>query len=152
MRRNVLTTFKGVEHRIEFVKNINGIKFFNDSKATNVDSCLVACRSFGENIHLILGGYDKGVVFDLLFEKMPKNVKNIAIIGENRSKIALSAKRNNFNNYRLFNTLEDAVRGLFEDAKKGEIVLLSPASASFDQFLNFEQRGEVFKKIVESLC
>ena len=146
-----VSLFQGVEHRIEFVLKIRGVSFYNDSKSTNISSTLVACDSFEGNINLILGGYDKGFEFDELFKNLNKNVKNIAIIGENKNKIALSALKYNFNNYKMFDNLETAVKFLFDKSKKGDVVLLSPASASFDQFANFEQRGEFFKKFVFNL-
>ncbi len=149
MLKNIFC-FQGVEHRIEFVKKVNGIEFYNDSKATNIASVLVACKSFKCKINLILGGLDKNLNYDELFIKMPKNIKNIAIFGQNRDKIAFSASKCNYN-YKICDTLEESVKYLFSVAKKGECVLLSPASASFDQFSNFEERGNLFKKIVEKM-
>ena len=143
-----VSSFEGVAHRIEFVKNINGVEFYNDSKATNVSSCLVACKSFKNNVLLILGGFDKECNFDVLFKNIPKNVKYIAIFGENKNKIAFSALRCDYNNFTKCDTLEQCVNILFKMANKGDVVLLSPASASFDQFSNYKERGDVFKKIV----
>ena len=146
-----ISKFQGVPHRIEFVKNIKGVEFYNDSKATNISSCLVACNSFNSEINLILGGSDKGYDFDELFKKLPKNVKNIALFGETKSKIAFSIKKFNFKNYYIFDNLRRCVAYLFNISLPGEIVLLSPACASFDQFENFEHRGNVFKNIVYEL-
>jgi len=143
-----LPSFEGVKHRIEFVKNIRGVEFFNDSKATNISSTLAACNSFKQNILLILGGSDKGYNFDELFKNLPKNVKFIAIFGEVKHKIAFSAKKYKFNNFKIFDTLEQSVRFLYDNSKKGDVILLSPACASFDQFSNYEERGEVFRNIV----
>lgn len=143
--------FEGVEHRIEFVKKIRGVEFYNDSKATNIASVLVACNSFKNNIFLILGGSDKGYEFDELFIRLSKNVKYIAIFGETKHKIAFSAQKFNFKNYCICNTLEEAVNELFNKAVKNDIILLSPACASFDQFSGYEERGNLFKKIVHSL-
>jgi len=122
--------------------------FYNDSKATNIYSTIVACKSFKNNIHLILGGSDKGYSFDELFEKLPKNVKNIAIFGETRHKIAFSAKNLRFYNYKICDSLEECVNYLFGLAGEGDVVLLSPACASFDCFSNYKERGNFFKKIV----
>ncbi len=144
-------TFQGVEHRIEFVKKICGVEFYNDSKATNISSVLVACRSFKQNLFLILGGSDKGYSFDELFENLPKNVVFVAIFGETKHKIAFSADKFKFLNYQIFDTLDESTRFLFSKAKSGDVVLLSPACASFDQFSNFEERGKVFKNIVMKL-
>ena len=146
-----ICNFQGVEHRIEYVKNINGISFFNDSKATNISSTLVALSSFKCGINLILGGSDKGYDFDELFAKIPKNVKNIAIFGQTKQKIANSAKKFGYKNIHICKTLGESTILCFNLAKCGEIVLLSPACASFDQFKNFEERGAVFKKIVEEI-
>lgn len=143
--------FQGVPHRIEFVNNIKGVEFYNDSKATNISSCLVACNSFNSKINLILGGSDKGYNFDDLFKKLPKNVKNIAIFGETKTKIAFSIKKFNFKNYYYFDNLRDCVTHLFNISLPGEVVLLSPACASFDQFESYEHRGNVFKNIVNEL-
>ena len=143
--------FKGVSHRIEFVKKINGVEFYNDSKGTNIASTLVACWSFKQRIFLILGGSDKGFCYDDLIEKLPKNVYKIALFGENKNKIAFSIKKFNFNNYYICNTLDECVDVLFRDCLPGDVVLLSPASASFDQFSNYEERGNFFKKIVFNL-
>ena len=148
---NNILKFQGVEHRIEFVKCINGIEFYNDSKATNISSTLVACSSFKCDVNLILGGSDKGYDFDYLVEKIPKNVKNIAIFGETKTKIAFSLNKYNCKNYSIFDSLKQCVDYLFEKSLSGEVVLLSPACASFDQFKNFEHRGIVFKNLVNEL-
>lgn len=143
--------FEGVPHRIEYVQTVQGVAFFNDSKATNIDSSLVALKSFECNINLILGGSDKGYNFDKLFEKMPKNVKNIAIFGETKHKIAVSAKKYCFKNFYLCDNLKSATHLCYELSKPKEIVLLSPACASFDFFNNYEERGNFFKKIVKEI-
>ena len=152
--RGLLTSvsgFEGVPHRIEFVKKISGVEFYNDSKATNIASTLVAVSAFSQDINLILGGSDKGYNFDELFKKMPRNVVNIAVFGETKSKIAFSAKMFNYNNIYLCDNLEMATKKMFELANGGDVVLLSPACASFDFFSNFEERGNFFKKIVREI-
>ena len=143
-----VSKFDGVAHRIEFVKKIRGVEFYNDSKATNIASTLVACKTFNQNLFLILGGLDKGYDFDLLFKNLPKNIKFIAIFGDCKNKIANSANKYKFSNFLICETLEQSVKLLFEKAQKGDVVLLSPACASFDQFSNYEERGNVFRKIV----
>jgi len=141
-----ISSFYGVAHRIEFIRTISGVSFYNDSKATNIDSTLVALKSFKSNIHLILGGSDKGYSFDKLFEMLPKNVVQIIACGQTAQKIMDSAKKYEFYNIKIANNLKVAVDICKIDAKNGEVVLLSPACASFDQFKNFEERGNIFKK------
>jgi len=144
-----LKTFPGVEHRLEFVRELNGVEFINDSKATNVDSVWYALRSFSKPLLLILGGKDKGNDYDRIREPVLKNVRKIYAIGSSKEKV-----------YNYFNpllpvekveTLEDCVIKAKDDAKQGEIVLLSPACASFDMFSSYEHRGKVFKQAVEKL-
>lgn len=145
----VISRYKGVEHRIEFVKDINGIKFYNDSKSTNVDSTRVALEAFDKNILLIMGGQDKGAPYTPLKNLIKERVKNIFLIGTASKKI-----KGSFPKYQGFidsDTMDKAVKDAFKIAKKGDIVLLSPACASFDQFLNFEERGKVFKNEVLKL-
>lgn len=143
--------FLGVPHRIEFVKTIDGVEFYNDSKATNIASTLVALKSFKNPINLILGGSDKGYGFDELFNNLPKNVKNIAVFGQTRSKIAFSAKKHRYKNIYICANLQECVKLLQLKSKRGEVVLLSPACASFDFFRGFEERGNFFKKIVKEI-
>lgn len=146
-----ISGFVGEPHRIEYVKTIKGVSFFNDSKATNISSVIVATKSFSSNINLILGGSDKGYGFDELFEKLPKNVKNIAVFGQTKQKIAISAKKYDFKNIYFYDTLKSCTKALYYLSGAGDIVLLSPACASFDQFSNYAERGAIFKKIVEEL-
>lgn len=145
----VISSYKGVEHRIEFVKEMNGIKFYNDSKSTNVDSTRVALEAFDGNILLIMGGLDKGAPYKPLEKLIKERVKNILLIGE-ASKII----RSSFPEYDKFiesGNIHKAVNDAFNLARSGDIILLSPACASFDQFANFEERGKIFKDIVLSL-
>ncbi len=144
-----LTEFKGVEHRLEFVRDINGIKFYNDSKATNVNSVWYALQGFDEPIILILGGQDKGNDYKEIEKEVRENVKHIVAIGESKEKI-----------YNFFKgivpvtkaeTMEDAVYSAASNAARNEVVLLSPACASFDMFENYEQRGKEFKQIVNQI-
>ncbi len=142
--------FKAVAHRLEFVREIRGIKFYNDSKATNVDSAIKALESINNPIILIGGGYDKNVDYYDWITKF-KNVKQLILIGEVKNKIAAQCKQLGFNNFTMCETFEEAVKKSFEIANANDCVLLSPACASWDMFKNFEQRGDLFKSIVNSL-
>ncbi len=142
-------SFPGVEHRLEFVREMNGVKFINDSKATNVDSVIVAVQSFTEPIIIIAGGRDKGSPYDPLFTLVSSQVKKMILIGE-----AADRMENAFRGKTIISrarSMEEAVQEAQRSATKGDIVLLSPACASFDMFKNFEHRGEVFKQAVMQL-
>jgi UDP-N-acetylmuramoylalanine--D-glutamate ligase len=144
-----LQTFESVEHRLELVREINGIKYINDSKATNVDSVWYALKSFDEPILLILGGQDKGNDYDQLKDLIIHKVKKIYAIGSSAEKVF-----DFFHNdvkVEIEKSLEDAVKSSSREAKKGDVVLLSPACASFDMFNNYEHRGKVFKEAVAKL-
>jgi len=147
--KKTISSFKGVEHRIEFVKEIKGVKYYNDSKGTNVDSTKVALESFDKNIHLILGGQDKGSPYKPIYNLIKNKVKNIILIGEAtpiiEKELAGAAPI-----YKT-GTIENAVKKLQSLTKENDVVLFSPACASFDQFKNFEHRGKTFKKIISSL-
>ena len=142
----IISGFKGVEHRIEFVKEINGVKYYNDSKGTNVDSTKVALESFDKNIQLILGGQDKGSPYKPIFNLIKKKVKNIFLIGEASNIIKKQLKGSA--PMIECQTLSNAIKKIYSAAQKGDIVLFSPACASFDQFKDFEHRGREFKKFV----
>ena len=146
---SVISEFRGVEHRIEYVASVRGVTFFNDSKATNVDSAIKAVASFDHNIILILGGRDKGAPYEPLIEAMRGKVKRVLLIGEASAKIA-AAMDNRFPVTQV-SSLEDAVREGATIGEPGDVVLLSPACASFDMFDNYEHRGRVFKKAVQEL-
>lgn len=146
---NTLRNFKGVEHRLEFVREINGIKFINDSKATNVDSVYYALESFNQPVILLLGGRDKGNDYFRLFNLVREKVKNIIAIGESAEKV-----KEQFQNYcdvKIASSMEEAVKLSYLNAEIGDVVLLSPACASFDWFDNYEHRGNVFKELVSKL-
>ncbi len=144
----VLETFPGVPHRIELVREIKGIKFYNDSKATNPDSTMVALKSFpGKNIILILGGKDKGTNLKPLREMVRQQAKQVVLIGEATERF----RKNGFEKAVLAQNLEEAVSKAYQLAEAGDIVLLSPACASFDQFKNFEERGKLFKQYVKNI-
>ena len=142
----VISKFKGVEHRIEFVKTVNGVKYYNDSKGTNVDSTKVALEAFDKNIQLILGGQDKGSSYKSLFKLIKKKVKNIFLIGEATNIIKKELKGST--TMIECKTLDVALKKIYCISVKDDIVLFSPACASFDQFHDFEHRGKVFKELV----
>lgn len=141
-----LNDFKGVEHRLELVREINGVKYINDSKATNVDSVYYALTAFENPIVLILGGRDKGNDYSKLKAVVQKKVKKIIAIGESAEKI-----KKEFSNVEIANSMQEAVNIASNRAIAGDIVLLSPACASFDWFNNYEHRGNVFKELVMRL-
>jgi UDP-N-acetylmuramoylalanine--D-glutamate ligase len=147
--RRAVKEFKAVEHRLEFVAEIDGLQYFNDSKATNVDSTIKALESFPKKIHLILGGKDKGSDYTLLNSLLAERVKQVYTIGAAAQKIEQQIG----NTVPIVSaaTLENAVRKAAAAAVAGDIVLLAPACASFDQFDSYEHRGRVFKEIVQTL-
>jgi UDP-N-acetylmuramoylalanine--D-glutamate ligase len=148
--REAVTTFQSLEHRMEFVANIRGVEFINDSKATNVNSTWYALESMTKPTVLILGGVDKGNDYSLLFEGVRDRVKAIVCLGLDNSKIheALEDKVPV-----MVDTVSaaEAVEASFRLATKGDVVLLSPACASFDLFRNYEDRGVQFKEAVKKL-
>jgi UDP-N-acetylmuramoylalanine--D-glutamate ligase len=146
--RQAVHDFKAVEHRLEFVATIGGVDYYNDSKATNVDATIKALESFPANIHLILGGKDKGSDYTVLSELLQKRVKRVYTIGAAAEKIESQIKGSEVIHAE---TLENAIRKANAAAQPGDVVLLAPACASFDQFKNYEQRGQVFKEIVRGL-
>jgi len=145
-----LRSFKAVEHRLEPVPSSDGILYINDSKATNVDSVVYALKSFESPIFLILGGLDKGNNYDLIRDLVIKNVKKIYAIGDSASKII--AYFTGIVEVELVSGLEDCIKKGKQEAKAGEVVLLSPACASFDMFKSYEHRGEVFKSAVKEIA
>lgn len=144
-----LRTFKGVEHRLEFVRELKGVKYINDSKATNVDSLWYALRSFEQPIFLILGGQDKGNDYNKVKQLIIDKVKKIYAIGSSADTVYNFFHKNV--KVELKPTMEDVVISASKEAKENDIVLLSPACASFDMFDNYEHRGRVFKEAVKNL-
>jgi len=147
--RQAVHNFKAVEHRLEYVATINGVDYYNDSKATNVDATLKALESFPANIHLILGGKDKGSPYTVLNDLVRQRVKRIYTIGAAAAKIESQVKGAELIRAE---TLENAVRKAHASAVSGDVILLAPACASFDQFKSYEHRGKVFKEIVAGLA
>ena len=146
--RQAVREFKAVEHRLEYVATIRGVDYYNDSKATNVDATIKALESFPANIHLILGGKDKGSDYTLLNDLLRQRVKRVYTIGAAAAKIESQIKGVEVVHA---DTVENALRKANAVAESGDVVLLAPACASFDQFKNYEQRGHVFKEIVRTL-
>ncbi len=146
--RQAVCDFKAVEHRLEFVATIRGVDYYNDSKATNVDATIKALESFPANIHLILGGKDKGSDYSLLNDLLRQRVKRVYTIGAAATKIESQIKGPEVVHAE---TLENAIRKANSVAQPGDVVLLAPACASFDQFKNYEQRGQMFKEIVRGM-
>ena len=144
-----LQTFKNLPHRMEFIKTIDGISFYNDSKATNTDAVIRAIECFKKNIILILGGREKGTNFSLLVNDVKKSVKTIIAIGEASKHIKTTFK--NTCRVKEAQTMEDAVHTAFDLAVKDDIVLLSPACASFDMYDNYPHRGNDFVTCVTEL-
>ncbi len=147
--REAVRGFQAVEHRLERVATIRGVEYYNDSKATNVDATVKALESFPANIHLILGGKDKGSDYTVLNDLLRQRVKRVYTIGAAAAKIE-SQIRGAVEIVHA-ETLENAVQRAHEAAKPGDIVLLAPACASFDQFRSYEHRGKVFKEVVAKL-
>lgn len=144
-----LEDFRGVEHRIEYAGSIDGVKYINDSKGTNVDSTRVALEAFPGNVWLILGGRDKGSPYSPLKELIKQKVKGVLLIGEASHKIKSELKGTT--QFYECATMANAVKKAKELAASGDVVLLSPACASFDQFKDYEDRGRQFKKLVQKL-
>ena len=151
--RHALRTFKGVEHRIEFVRELEGIRYINDSKGTNVDSTIKAVQSMKAPTAIILGGYDKHVSFAPLAEEIQKTplIRECVIIGATGDQIEKALRDVGYTRIHRAATLEDAVNQCRSLMNGGGNVLLSPACASFDMFSDYEQRGRVFKDIVNGL-
>jgi UDP-N-acetylmuramoylalanine--D-glutamate ligase len=152
--RQAVSDFKAVEHRLEFVTTIRGVDYYNDSKATNVDATIKALESFPANIHLILGGKDKGSDYTVLNDLLRQRVKRVYTIGAAAAKIEsqIVSSKNGGPEVVHAETLENAIRKANAIAQSGDVVLLAPACASFDQFKSYEHRGKMFKEIVRSLA
>jgi UDP-N-acetylmuramoylalanine--D-glutamate ligase len=148
--REAVQTFKGLEHRMESVATVRGIEFINDSKATNVNSTWYALESMEKPTILILGGVDKGNDYSLITELVKEKVKTIVCLGVDNRKIH-EAFGNIISTIVNTGSAKEAVQAAFHFASKGDVVLLSPACASFDLFLNYEDRGNQFKQEVRNL-
>ncbi|MBA7610267.1 UDP-N-acetylmuramoylalanine--D-glutamate ligase [subsurface metagenome] len=147
--RRALKEFKGIPHRMEFVRKIKGVRFVNDSKATNVSAVMKSLASFPKPIILIAGGRDKGLDYSPLRPLVKERVKTLILLGEAKEKIAQalsSCKR-----IKMVEDIKEAVNTAFKLAEEGETVLLAPACSSYDMFKNFQERGEAFKEAVRGL-
>ena len=149
--RKTIKEFAGVEHRIEFVAEKNGVAYYNDSKGTNPDAAIRGIQAMNRPTYLIGGGYDKQSEYKEWIESFDGKVKKLLLIGQTREKIAKEAEECGFTDIMLLDTFEDAVLTAAKLAEPGEAVLLSPACASWGMFKNYEERGDKFKEIVNSL-
>lgn len=146
--REGIKDFNGVEHRIEYVGEINGVKYYNDSKGTNVDASVTAINALNKNIILIAGGDGKGQDFSPLIENFKGRVKKLILLGRDKDIIKNTAQERGFNNIVLVKDMAEAVDLAYKISKKDDNVLLSPAAASWDMYDNFQQRGDHFKSCV----
>ena len=149
--KTVIRQFAGVEHRIEFVCEKNGVAYYNDSKGTNPDAAIKGIQAMNRPTYLIGGGYDKDSEYDEWIEAFAGKVKKLVLLGATKEKIAATARRHGFEDIILTGTFEEAVMTCVNLANPGEAVLLSPACASWGMFKNYEERGDKFKEIVNSL-
>ena len=143
--QKVISTFSGVEHRIEFVRELNGVRYYNDSKGTNTDSTVVALKAFDKPVILLAGGHDKHTGFAGI-EANKDRIKKMITFGETKDLLA-EIKEGSI----VCQTMEEALNAAKEIAKPNDVVLLSPACSSYDQFKNFEERGRIFKELVNNL-
>lgn len=148
---HVLQTFSGVKHRLQFVTEIKDRKFYNDSKATNIEAATVAINSFDQPEVLIAGGLDRGFVFDDLIKPFKEHVRALVAYGETKELLADAAKKAGIQDIMIVEDLSEAVFAAWEISRENDIILFSPACASWDQFENFEQRGDVFIQNVEKI-
>ena len=150
IRKSVLS-FGGVEHRIEYVAEKNGVAYYNDSKGTNPDAAIKGIRAMKRPTVLIGGGYDKDSEYTEWIESFDGKVKKLILLGQTREKIARDAEKCGFTDYVFADSFEEAVHRAVKEAVSGDAVLLSPACASWDMFPSSEVRGDKFKEIVNSL-
>ncbi len=146
-----LESFKGVEHRIEFVEELEGVIYYNDSKGTNTDASIKAVEAMKRPTVIIAGGYDKGSEYDDFIESFGNVIKHMVLIGKTADKLEETAHKHGFMNTHKAEDLREAVRKCQELAEPGDCVLLSPACASYDMFNNYEERGRLFKEYVREL-
>lgn len=149
--RKAVCAFQGVEHRIEYVCEKNGVVYYNDSKGTNPDAAIKGIQAMNRPTLLIGGGFDKQSTYESWIRAFDGKVKYLVLIGETREKIAETARREGFHEILMAENLEEAVKICADKAEPGDAVLLSPACASWDQFDSYEQRGDLFKEYVRAL-
>ena len=146
-----MKAFSGVAHRIELCCEKNGVRFVNDSKGTNTDAAIKAIEAMKENIILIAGGYDKGAAYEDFINVFPGRVKELILLGKTAPKIKAAAEAAGFTNITMAADMEECVAAAWEKARPGDVVLLSPACASWDMYDNFEQRGDHFRECAQKL-
>ncbi len=149
--RETVKAFAGVEHRIEYVCEKNGVAYYNDSKGTNPDAAIKGIQAMNRPTYLIGGGYDKDSVFEEWIQSFDGKVKKLVLLGQTKEKIAKAAENVGFTEIIMTESLEEAVAVCAGLAQPGDAVLLSPACASWGMFRNYEERGDVFKKIVKAM-
>lgn len=149
--RRTLKEFQGVEHRIEYVAEKNGVVYYNDSKGTNPDAAIKGIQAMNRPTVLIGGGYDKDSAYDEWIDSFDGKVKKLVLLGATRDKIAETARAHGFEDIEMADTFEEAFAKCVENAKPGDAVLLSPACASWGMFKNYEERGDKFKELVNNL-
>lgn len=149
--KDTLRSFEGVEHRLEYVDNINGISFYNDSKGTNPDASIKAIEAVNSPLIVIAGGMDKGSDFEDFIKRFNNKVKALILLGETANKIKETAISLGFNNIYIVETMKDAVTKGYQIGNRGDNVLLSPACASWDMYKSYEERGRDFKSAVFGL-
>ncbi|MCK5680099.1 UDP-N-acetylmuramoyl-L-alanine--D-glutamate ligase, partial [bacterium] len=145
---DTLSSFLGIPHRLEFVGSKAGVDYYNDSKATNIDAVVKAVGSFEKPILLLLGGYDKGADFSLLDKHLKKNLRSLIPFGQAAAEVA--KQLSGFDQGFRAQNLEAALQQAVATAKPGDVVLLAPGCASFDEFANYEERGDRFRELVLS--
>lgn len=146
--QEIINTFPGLSHRLEYVRKVGGVKFYNDSKATNVHSVIRALNAFDSNVILIMGGKDTNLNYTILKDAIRLKVKNLILTGESKERI--NREIGDFSETFLIGTFEEAVLMAFQKSRIGDSVLLSPGCSSFDVFDNYEERGNYFKQLVQS--
>lgn len=149
--RETIKNFNAVEHRIEYVTTKNDVIYYNDSKGTNTDASIKAIEAMSKPTVLIAGGYDKGSEYDDWIDAFQGKIKHLVLLGATKDKIAKTADKHGYRDYVFVDSLEDAVKKSAEIAQPGEVVLLSPACASWDMFKSYEERGRLFKEYVNAL-
>jgi UDP-N-acetylmuramoylalanine--D-glutamate ligase len=142
-------SFKGLPHRIETISEIDNVLWVNDSKATNIHSAISALKVFNRPVILLLGGYDKGLILSDLIPYIHKHVKHVILLGQTRNRFRKELKEADYNEFTVRKTLAEACAAAENIASPGDVVLLSPGSSSFDQFKDYVERGETFRKWVE---
>ena len=149
--RDTIRTFKAVEHRIEFVRSVNGVDYYNDSKGTNPDAAIKGIQAMNRKTVLIGGGFDKKSSYDEWIDSFDGKVRYLVLLGQTAEKIAECARAHGFEDIIMVSSMEEAVNRSYELAEPGDAVLLSPACASWGMFTNFEERGRIFKELVNGL-